>query len=180
MVGESSTIRCQASSPDQRPVSITFSVDRGTLAPREDSAVLNTANTAPGTAMVLATAMDDRNMSATAVTQVNITAPAPAAEAANLGDLAFKNNSAYVDNRAKAMLDDVALRLQREAGSQVVLVGHVATGEAARLGNARAGNAKNYLTRDKGIDASRIQVRDGGPGGRTVNVWFVPSGATMP
>ncbi len=180
MVGESSTIRCQASSPDQRPVSITFSVDRGTLAPREDSAILNTANTAPGTAMVLATAMDDRNMSATAVTQVNITAPAPAAEAANLGDLAFKNNSAYVDNRAKAMLDDVALRLQREAGSQVVLVGHVAPGEAARLGNARAGNAKNYLTRDKGIDASRIQVRDGGPGGRTVNVWFVPSGATMP
>ncbi len=179
-VGESSTIRCQAMSPDQRPVSITFSVDKGTLAPREDSAVLDTANVAPGPAMVLATAMDDRNLSATAVTQVNIEAAAPAAGAANLGDLVFKANSAYVDNRAKALLDDVALRLQREAGSQVVLVGHVATGEAARLGSARAGNAKNYLTRDKGIDGSRIQVRDGGPGGRTVNVWFVPAGATMP
>lgn len=179
-VGESSTIRCQAMSPDQRPVSITFSADRGVLAPREDSAVLDTTNTAPGTAMVLATAMDDRNMSATAVTQVNIEAPPPAAEPANLGDLMFRNNSAYVDNRAKALLDDVALRLQREAGSQVVLIGHVAAGEAARLGNARAGNAKNYLTRDKGIDAARIQVRDGGAGGRTVTVWFVPAGAALP
>ncbi|MEO6119888.1 MAG: OmpA family protein [Terriglobales bacterium] len=179
-VGEGSTIRCQASSPDGRPVTIAFSADRGNLVPREEQALLETANTAPGTAMVLATATDDRNQSATAATPVNIEAAPAAAEASNLGDLVFRNNSAYVDNRAKALLDDVALRMQREAGSQVVLVGHVNTGEAARLGSARANNAKNYLVRDKGIDASRIQVRDGGPGGRTVNVWFVPAGAAIP
>ena len=162
------------------PVTITFSADRGNLVPREESALLETANVAPGAAMVLATAMDDRNLSATAVTQVNIEAPGAGAAASNLGNLAFKLNSAYVDNRAKAMLDDVALRLQREAGSQVVLVGHVAKGEAARLANTRAANAKNYLVKDKGIDASRIQIRDGGAGGRIVNVWFVPAGASMP
>lgn len=178
--GESSTIRCQATSPDERPVTITFSADRGNLVPREDSAVLETANVAPGTALVTSTAMDDRSQSATAVTQVNIEAPPPPAAASNLGNLAFKPNSAYVDNRAKAMLDDVALRLQREAGSQVVLVGHVDKGEAARLANTRAANAKNYLVKDKGIDASRIQIRDGAAGGRIVNVWFVPAGATMP
>ena len=178
--GESSTVRCQATSPDERPVTITFSSDRGNLVPREDSAVLETANVAPGAAMVMATAMDDRNQSATAVTQVNIESPPPPAAAAAVGNLAFKASSAYLDNRGKALLDDMALRLQREAGSQAVLVGHVAAGEAARLGNARAGNGKNYLTRDKGIDASRIQVRDGGAGGRTVNVWFVPAGAPLP
>ncbi|HUR36890.1 MAG TPA: OmpA family protein [Terriglobales bacterium] len=178
--GENSTIRCEASSPDNRPVTVTFSANRGTLVPRETAALLETANLTPGTAMVMAQAMDDRNLSATAVTQVNIeAAPAPAA-AANIGDLAFKPSSAYVDNRAKALLDDLALRMQREAGSQVVVVGHVAQGEAARLANARAGNAKAYLTRDKGIDASRIQVRDGGAGTRTVTVWFVPAGAALP
>lgn len=178
--GENSNIRCQASSPDGRPVTITFSADRGNLIPREESATLETNLVAPGTAMVMATAMDDRNQSATAVTQVNIEAPPPPAAASSLGDLAFKPSSAYVDNRAKAMLDDVALRMQREAGSQVVLVGHVAAGEGARMAGARAANAKNYLTRDKGIDASRIQIRDGAAGGRLVNVWFVPAGAPLP
>ncbi|HUS18980.1 MAG TPA: OmpA family protein [Terriglobales bacterium] len=178
--GENSTIRCEAMSPDNRPVTITFSADRGNVVPRETSALLETANVAPGAAMVMATAMDDRNLSATAVTQVNVEAAPAAAAASQIGDLTFKNNSAYVDNRAKAFLDDVALRLQREAGSQVVLVGHVAAGEAARLAGARAGNAKNYLTKDKGIDASRIQVRDGGAGGRIVNIWFVPAGAALP
>jgi len=178
--GESSTIRCQATSPDERPVTITFSSDRGLLTPRENSAILDTANVAPGTAMVMATAMDDRNQSATAVTQVNVEAPPPPAAAASVGDLAFRPSSAYVDNRAKALLDDVALRLQREPGSQVVLVGHMAQGEAARLASARANNAKNYLTRDKGIDGSVVHVRDGAAGGRTVQVWFVPAGAPMP
>lgn len=178
--GETSTIRCQASSPDERPVTITFSSDRGALNPREDSATLNTEMVAPGTVMVMATAMDDRNLSSTAVTQVNVEAPPAPAAASNAGNLAFKPSSAYVDNRAKAMLDDIALRLQREAGSQAVMVGHIGQGEAARLASTRASNAKNYLVRDKGIDASRIQVRDGAAGGRMVQVWFVPAGAPMP
>lgn len=178
--GESSTIRCEATSPDGRPVTITFSTDRGAITPRETSATLDTTNVAPGPAMVLATAMDDRNMSASAATQVTVEAPPAPTAASNLGALNFKNNSAYTDNAAKAMLDDVALRMQREAGSQVVLIGHNATGEAARLSGARASNAKTYLVRDKGIDASLVQVRDGGPGSRTVEVWFVPAGAPMP
>jgi hypothetical protein len=97
-----------------------------------------------------------------------------------MGEFLFKPNSAYVDNRAKAVLDDVALRLQREANSSVMLVGYSALAEAAKLGTARATNAKTYLTRDKGIDGSRIQVRDGGKGGRRVEIWFIPAGAPVP
>jgi hypothetical protein len=85
-----------------------------------------------------------------------------------------------VDNTAKAALDGVALRLQREANSSVMFVGYSALAEAARLGIARATNAKTYLTKDKGIDGSRIQVQDGGKGGRRVEIWFVPAGAAMP
>jgi hypothetical protein len=70
--------------------------------------------------------------------------------------------------------------LQREANSSVMFVGYSALAEAARLGIARATNAKTYLTKDKGIDGSRIQVRDGGKGGRRVEIWFVPAGAATP
>ena len=52
--------------------------------------------------------------------------------------------------------------------------------EAARLGISRASNAKTYLTKEKGIDAGRIQVKDGGRGGRKVDVWFIPAGAALP
>jgi hypothetical protein len=97
-----------------------------------------------------------------------------------MGEFLFKPNSAYVDNRAKAILDDVALRLQREANSSVMFVGYSALAEAAKLGMARATNAKTYLTKDKGIDGSRIQVRDGGKGGRRTEIWFIPAGAAVP
>jgi hypothetical protein len=102
------------------------------------------------------------------------------AEASKLGELGFKPNSAYVDNRSKAFLDTVALRMQREANSTALLVGYTAPSEAARLGISRASNAKTYLTKEKGIDAGRIQVKDGGRGGAKVDVWFVPEGAAMP
>jgi hypothetical protein len=111
---------------------------------------------------------------------VTVEAPQAPAQASRLGEFLFKPNSAYVDNTAKAALDGVALRLQREPNSSVMFVGYSALSEAARLGTARATNAKTYMTKDKGIDGSRIQVRDGGKGGRRVEIWFVPAGAAMP
>ncbi|MCU1309594.1 MAG: hypothetical protein JWO20_719 [Candidatus Angelobacter sp.] len=180
--GESATVRCNGSSPDNRPLTYTFVSDAGTVNPRENVASVDTKGAAAGTISVMTTATDDRNLSASATTRINVEAApsAPAAQASRLGEFLFKPNSAYVDNTAKAALDGVALRLQREANSSVMFVGYSALAEAARLGIARATNAKTYLTKDKGIDGSRIQVRDGGKGGRRVEIWFVPAGAAMP
>jgi hypothetical protein len=181
--GDSATVRCNGSSPDNRPLTYTFVSDAGTVNPRENVATVDTRGAAAGTISVMTTATDDRNLSASATTRINVEAAAPApppAQASRMGEFLFKPNSAYVDNTAKAALDGVALRMQREANSSVMFVGYSALAEAARLGIARATNAKNYLTKDKGIDGSRIQVRDGGKGGRRVEIWFVPAGATMP
>jgi outer membrane protein OmpA-like peptidoglycan-associated protein len=146
---------------------------------RRETAVLNTANAQPGIATVTTTVSDDRGQTGTTTTRVNIEqAQAPAASDA--GALTFKPNNAYVNNQSKAILDQVALRLQREAGSTAMLVGNIEGKEASRLAIARATNAKNYLVKEKGIDTSRVQVADGGPGGEKVQVWFVPAGATMP
>jgi hypothetical protein len=181
--GESATVRCSGISPDNRPLTYTFVSDAGTVNPRENVATVDTRGANAGTISVMTSATDDRNLSASATTRINVEAAAPApppAQASRLGEFLFKPNSAYVDNTAKAALDGVALRLQREANSSVMFVGYSALAEAARLGIARATNAKNYLTKDKGIDGSRIQVRDGGKGGRRVEIWFVPAGAAMP
>jgi outer membrane protein OmpA-like peptidoglycan-associated protein len=178
-VGENVTIRCAGTSPDNRDLTYNFASDNGAVTGRGETAVLNTANAQAGAATVTTTVSDDRGQTGTTTTQVNVQAAA-APEAANAGNLAFKPSSAYVNNQAKAMLDQVALRLQRESGSQAMMLGHVAEKESPRLAIARATNAKNYLVKDKGIDASRIQVADGGAGAADVEVWFVPAGAAMP
>jgi outer membrane protein OmpA-like peptidoglycan-associated protein len=178
-VGETANIRCTGTSPDERPLAFTFTTDNGQVVARGESATLDARNARPGTVNVTTTVTDDRGMSANTVTRVNVE-PEQAIEPSRIGELGFKANGAYVDNQAKAFLDDVALRLQREAGSSVMMVGYTEEAEAARLGLTRANNAKNYLVRDKGIDAGRVNTTDGGRGGRKVEVWFVPAGATMP
>jgi outer membrane protein OmpA-like peptidoglycan-associated protein len=178
-VGETSNIRCAGTSPDERPLSYTFAADSGQVVPRGEMATLDARNARPGVVNVTSTVADDRGLTANAITRINVEQE-QAPEANRLGELGFKVNGAYVDNQAKAFLDDVALRLQREAGSNAMLVGFTEEKEAERLGLMRANNAKNYLVRDKGIDAGRINTADGGRGGRKVDVWFVPAGAAMP
>ena len=53
----------------------------------------------------------------------------------------FKQNSAYVDNRAKAMLDGIALRMNQERDAKAVIVGYSDAGERTALAMARANTA---------------------------------------
>jgi len=180
--GQSSTINCEASSPDNRPVSISFTSDRGRLAPRDSSAVLDTANAGQGPINVMATASDDRNLTASTTTTVNVEAAPAAPQASKLADIAFRSGSAYVDNRAKAVLDDVALKLQNEPGSTVVISGSAGPRErgASRLPMLRASNARNYLVKSKGVDPNRVKVQTNTSGASAAEIWFVPQGAEMP
>ncbi|HXB23048.1 MAG TPA: OmpA family protein [Candidatus Solibacter sp.] len=180
-VGETSTISCNAASPDNRPVTISFSSTGGKLTPGNSRATLDTTDAGAGPVSVRATATDDRNMSSFAVATINVEpAPAPLPTAQKINQLEFKPNSAYVDNRAKAILDDVALRLQQDPKSVVMLSGSADEKETPKLANQRAQNAMAYLTKSKGIDSGRIQVKTQAPSGRIVDVWSVPAGASMP
>lgn len=180
--GQSTTITCNAASPDDRPVSVSFTADKGKLAPHDNSAVLDTADAGQGPVNVMATATDDRNLSSNTTTTVNVEAPPAAPQASKLTDLAFRPSSAYVDNRAKAVLDDVALKLQNEPGSTVVISGSAGAKErgAKRLPNLRASNARNYLVKSKGVDPNRVQVQTNTSGASAAEIWFVPQGAQMP
>jgi outer membrane protein OmpA-like peptidoglycan-associated protein len=180
-VGESSSITCEATSPDGRPVSIAFVANGGKLSSNRNQATLETAETVAGPIAVRATAFDDRQLSASAITTVNVeagTPPVPTAQ--KLTSLDFKPNSAYVDNRSKAILDDVALKLQQDPNSTAVLTGAAMDPEPTRLANQRATNAMTYLTKSKGIDGQRLQVKTGNASGRVVDIWSLPVGASLP
>ncbi len=177
--GDTATIRANGDSPDNHPLTYTFAASQGSLTQRDNVATLTTAG-ASGNIAVTCTVTDDRNLTVSGHTSVAVQPPAAPPQASQAGDYAFLPNSARVDNKAKAILDGIALRLNREANSSVLVVGYSAVAEKNSLGLARANNSKAYLTKDKGIDAARVTTADGGKGGRRVEVWFVPAGAAMP
>lgn len=181
-VGESSTITCDASSPDNRPLTVRFSANGGRITYSNNKATLDTTDTGSGPINVKATAMDDRNLSSAASVVVNVEPPVAMGPPVprKLNELQFKAKSAYVDNRAKAVLDDVALKMQQDPSSTLVLTGASEAGESPSLASQRAQNASTYLSKSKGIDSKRISTRTGAEPVRAVEIWSVPAGATMP
>jgi len=177
--GESSTISCETSSGDERPLSISFKTASGRLVQRENSAVLDTRDLPPGPTEVLATVTDDRDLTATARTTVNIDAARAALAPAKLNYVSFKRNSARVDNAGKAVLDGIALRMQRDADSSLVVLGQVEPGETKELAERRAASTAAYLTAEKGIDQKRLQLQNGGEYGDKADLWLVPPGTRL-
>jgi hypothetical protein len=179
--GETASISCEAVSPDNRPVNITYVANGGKLSSNRNQATLDTTDAGPGPIAVRATAFDDRQLSASTVVNVNVEAAAPAAPTAQkLMELDYKPNSGYVDNRSKAVLDDVALKMQQDPNLNAVLSGSADAGEPRSMGLQRAQNAMAYLTKAKGIDPQRIQTKAATEPGRKVEVWTLPAGATLP
>ncbi len=182
--GGSCAITCNASSPQGRNVTVTHSASAGTVSGTGSSVNLTTQGAAPGPITVTSTATDDRNLTATATSTCTVNnpppPPPPPAAASQLNSINFKKNSPRVDNAAKAVLDEVALRLQRDADSKIVILGgNDASEKGKNLAAQRAANTKAYLVTEKGIDASRISIRSGGEG-MTASIWIVPAGATAP
>jgi hypothetical protein len=81
-------------------------------------------------------------------------------------------------NDEKARLDNYAIQLQNQPGTQAYIIAY---GTCAGEAQARADRAKDYLVNTRGIDAGRITTIDGGcRSDLTVELWIVPSGATPP
>src|SRR6185369_3186861 len=139
-VGDTSNITCDPTSPDNRPLTMAWASDRGSLAPRDNIAVLSTREAGAGPITVTATVTDDRNLSASTNVVVNVEAGAPAPQPSLAGEAMFATNSARVDNRAKAMLDGIALRMNQEHDARAVIIGFSDAGERTTLALARANN----------------------------------------
>jgi hypothetical protein len=184
--GGSATITAQGVSPQNRPLTYTYSASAGQVSGTGNSATLNTSGAPTGPITVTCTVQDDKGQTASSTTSVNVEAPPvpPTPHVKQLCSITFdrdKRRPGRVDNEAKACLDDVALNLQQQADATAVLVGESASTEphADTLAAQRAVNTKDYLVKEKGIDASRISVRTGTQGNKEVENYLVPAGANF-
>ncbi|MEO6815847.1 MAG: hypothetical protein ABI177_04040 [Edaphobacter sp.] len=184
--GDSATITAEGVSPQNRPLTYSYSATEGSVSGNGNTATLSTAGAAPGTITVTCNVVDDKGQTATSTTSVTIAAPPPppAPMASNLCSVNFerdKRRPVRVDNEGKACLDDVSLKLQQSSDAKLALVGNAASTEkhGEHLASERAINTKDYLVKEKGIDASRISVYTGTQDGKTVTTTLIPAGATM-
>jgi hypothetical protein len=184
MPGDPSTITSIANSPQNRPLTYSYSASAGQIASNTATATLVTTGALPGTVNVTCNVVDDLGKQATANTSVTITAPPPpvAPQPSNLCSVSFERDRkrpVRVDNEAKGCLDEIALTLNRESSSKLVIVGRHSADETPDAAAQRTLNVEQYLTDEKGIDPSRIELRTSGEPGRTVDNILVPAGATF-
>jgi len=181
------TVTCTCTSPDNVPVTVsTWTASAGSVTGDGGTATLNTTGAAAGPITVSATCTDSRGLTAPGSAQVTVeNPPPPPPEASKLSECEFPNKVKpwRVDNTCKAVLDDVAQRLQHDPDSKLVIVGNSEPGEKRKnLAAERAVNSKAYLSggeAKQAIDASRIEVRTGSAGTKTAEYWVVPAGASF-
>jgi hypothetical protein len=118
MPGDPSTITSIASSPQNRPLSYSYSASSGQIASSTATATLATTGASPGTISISCNVIDDLGKQATANTSVTITTPLPPAapKPINLCSISFERDRkrpVRVDNEAKGCLDEIALTLNR-------------------------------------------------------------------
>ena len=179
--GQSATITAVATSPDHQKLQPgKFSTASGTLGEQAATgaetvtsiAMLDTSGVQPGPVNVTVDVADVHGLKSSCVAIVAVGAvPAPVTppKGIRVGECEFKNERkrARIDNECKAILDDVALRLQQNPEDHLVIVGYASEKDISAVPLVdvyRAYNAKKYLIAGEAkqsIDPSRIEVRKG-------------------
>jgi hypothetical protein len=193
--GDSVTITANGVSPQNRPLTYSYSSSAGSVSGTGSTATLSTTGAAPGTITVTANVVDDKGQTASCTTSVTVQAPPPppAPTTSALCSVNFdrdKKRPTRVDNEAKACLDDVALKMQQTSDAKLAVAGNATSAEKAAFDKsknkkkvdpaaARAVNTKDYLVTEKGIDASRISVYTASQDATTTTTTLIPTGATL-
>src|SRR5262249_19878493 len=151
MTGSPSTITCSCTSPDNVPVTVSnWTASGGSISGSGNSATLNTTGAAGGTLTVDATCTDSRGLNASSSASVTVeNPPPPPPQASKLNECQYPNKVKpwRVDNTCKAMLDDVALRLQQDPEAKLVVVGNSDPKEKRKnVAGERALDRKAYIS----------------------------------
>jgi hypothetical protein len=199
--GDPSTITATGASPQNRPLTYSYSSTAGSISGNTATATLATTGAAPGTSItVTCNVVDDKGQTASGTTTVTLNAPPPppAPVTSSLCAITFDKDKARptrVDNEAKACLDDIALSEQRDTTAKLAVVGSsepvkvvgrhtpkkddLAAKATDKRAQERAVNTKAYLVTEKGLDGSNISVYTGTAGTNSVATTLIPAGATL-
>ena len=193
--GDSSTITATGASPQNRPLTYSYSASAGSISGNGTTAAFSSTGAPTGTVAITCNVSDDKGHTASANTSVEIVAPPPppVPHAQALCSVSFANDKkrpTRVDNEAKACLDQVALSLQQQSDSKLVIVSsatsaertppkHPKKGAVTDVAAQRGVNVKDYLVTEKGIDSSRISVATTTTEGQQAENYLVPAGANF-
>ncbi len=200
--GDSATVTATATSPQNRPLTYTYSATAGSVQGSGSSGTFSSTGAPTGPVSITCSVADDKAHTASSTTSLTILQPPapPAPHTSALCSLSFEKDKARptrVDNEAKACLDQVALSAQQQSDSKLVVVGHSNAKEKAKTEKQqayaakhkkakvedsaaqRAVNTKDYLVKEKGIDPSRISVATSPTDGQSVEDYLVPAGASF-
>jgi hypothetical protein len=184
--GDTSMITSYVTSIAQRSLTYSYAASAGQIEGTKETTMLQTAGAPPGVITVTCQVKDDLGRTAQATAEVTVSAPfvPPVPKAQKLCTLYFvrdQRRPARVDNEARACLDDIALTLQNQPDSRLVVVGEhdVNEPDGQALAAERVVNTRAYLAKEKGIDPSRVDIRTSGTPGRDVETYLLPPGAVF-
>lgn len=167
--GESVRLIATANDPDNDPLTVSWSASAGSLSASTGTEVTWDSTGVPaGTGPVRARVSDGYGGTADCEIRVTVEEPPPPAEPTELSFVCseFPSGNTRIDNRCKAVLDDVALQLRQNPGATATIVGHSDSAGSAtvndRTAMERADNAKAYLVETHGIDSSRMTASSAG------------------
>ncbi len=152
-----------------------WSVSAGTISSGQGTSSITVDTAGVGGQTVTATVelggvAPECSRTASCSTSVTVEVPLEPTRFDEYGDIRF--------NDEKARLDNYAIQLQNQTGSQGYIIAY---GTCEGEGQARADRAKNYLVNTRGIEAGRITAVDGGcRADLAVQLWIVPQGANSP
>jgi hypothetical protein len=201
--GDAATVAAVGVSPQNRPLTYSYSATGGTVTGTGTTAAYSSAGAPTGAVGITCNVSDDKGHTVSANTTLTILAPPPPPplpHTQTMCSISFATDlkrPTRVDNEAKACLDQVALDLKQQADAKAVVVGesddkekaatekqqkYAAKHKRAKVEDSaalRAVNAKDYLVTEQGIDATRISVATGTFDAQTVENYLVPAGATF-
>ena len=183
--GDAAVISSYVTTIPQRKLIYAYTATAGQINGSRDTTELQTGGVPPGVITVGCQVKDDLGRTASATTEVTVSAPPlpPAPKAQKLCTLYFvrdQRRPARVDNEARACLDDIALTLHNQPDSRLVVLGEhdVNEPEGQMLAAERVINTRAYLSKEKGIDPSRVDIRTSATPGRDVETYLLAPGAT--
>jgi outer membrane protein OmpA-like peptidoglycan-associated protein len=162
-VGGTSRLSASATDPEGGPVTYAWTAAQGTINPNNAANTTFTAPGQPGNVLATVTATDNRGLTATSSTTLQVVQR----EVITFEDVHFDFDRYNLRRDALAILDDAVAKLQRNPNVRITIEGYcdsIGTEEYnLALGERRATSVRDYLT-SRGITANRMRTISYGEG----------------